>query len=297
MRFIFIVSTYGDKKRAEFLRLSKSIVKQSVFSKEILVIHIIQGSSQKYFELYASHFFASKISYLAISDLGVGLSRARNIALDTIYKNKYYSSPCYLFFSDDDCFYPDNFLKIFKRIRSSKDDLDIGIAGLVMDETRSYALPYSNEIGNHTLQISRITKNISSINFGISYNEIRFDENFGINSIFNSSEEFDYVYQRIKNGTKFHYDSDLIVYHPDPKKIKTTVFTFKFFQNSIGVGAFFAKNFHLYSLYYVFLQPIFSFIKRLLLLDMKGVIISLFSIYARPYGFIKFLIFRLKKIC
>lgn len=285
MTYVFVISTYGSNRTDKFSRLINSIKEQSSPSWNILIVHVIQGRECLYFDIGRSIQHPT-LRYIGSSDLGVGLSRGRNIALDILKDEKIDLSSCMVFFSDDDCFYPSNFIKIFRRIQDGNHNM--AIAGLVLDETGSYALSYSSEKGRHAITKRRIFRNISSINFGVPYDDTRFDETFGIGGDFNSCEEFDYIFRRLSNGLEMRYDSNLFVYHPDIEFLTYNIFLSKVFYNSIGHGAYFRKHFGLESIYYVFFNPLLSILKNLILLSFKNSLASFIGFFGRIYGFYKF---------
>jgi|GEM_PF-4877881 len=283
MTYIFIISTFGSARDEQFVRLINSIEGQSNPGWDILIIHVLQGKEYRYFDIGCS-IQCSNVQYIAASDLGIGLSRGRNIGLDILESTNTNLDYCTLFFSDDDCFYPAAFIETFREIQSGNDKL--AVAGLVLDESGSYALGYSSERGEHFVTRRKIFRNISSVNFGVPYNDFRFDEDFGIGANYYSCEEFDYVLRRLSNGLVMRYNSDLFVCHPDmTKTLSYKVFLLKVFKNSIGHGAYFRKNFGVDSFYYVFVNPFLSSVKNLCLLDYKNVTGAFVGFFGRVFGF------------
>ena len=282
MTYVFIISTFGSARAQQFDRLIDSIEEQSSPHWKILIIHVMQGKECRYFNKGCS-IQSSNVQYIVACDPGIGLSRGRNICLDILETTNTNLDDCTLFFSDDDCFYPSDFIETFREIQSGNDHLSV--AGLVMDESGSYALSYSSERGEHFVTARQVFRNISSINFGVPYSDLRFDENLGAGTNHFSCEEFDYVFRRLSGGLVIRYNSDLMVFHPDLKTLSYKVFLRKVFNNSIGHGAYFRKHLSAVSFYYIFVNPFLSVIKRLFLLDYKNAIGSFVGFFGRVFGF------------
>lgn len=285
MNYVFILSTLGSSRCEQLARLFESIRIQTVPQDEIAVIHCMQGRDTNYFEIGLSYFEAS-VKYIPICDLEYGLSRGRNLALEALRSSNIDTDETILFFCDDDCFYPADFLATFTLIKDKQKNT--GLAGIVMDESDSYALSYASHVGTHYISEPLIFRDISSINFGVPYSTDDFDENFGIGAKFPSCEEFDYIRRRIKKGLKMKYDSTLRVFHPDIYYKDLSSYLLKVFVNSQGHGAYFKKYLNIFSIYFVFLQPILSVAKHLIKLDLKNSLASFFGWFGRIYGFIIF---------
>lgn len=280
MNFVFVLSTIGSTKLKELERLIDSINSLKIpLNVKLSLFHNSQGKNNQYF-YYIKEYLSKNVDYICTSDLGKGLSRGRNNALDCI--DLYFSDKDLIFFfPDDDCFYPENFLIKFLQIKGQKYQL---VAGAIYDETKTKQLSYTKSKKTISINNSKdVFRNLSSISFGICYTKNRFDESFGIGSKFNSSEEFDFILKAIKDNSKCIYDPSLKIFHPDPEKIDDL--KHKVFRNSIGHGAFFFKYLNIYSIYFVFLQPFLSFFKYSLFFDKKNMINAIYSLFGRVKGF------------
>ena len=143
-----------------------------------------------------------------------GLSRARNVALETV-------SADLVAFPDDDCAYPDDLLERIARRFADRPDLD-GLSGGAEDASgaRSDRWPARaarvtpatvwNSANSHTLFLRRPT--VDRVG--------RFDEALGLGSgtPWHSGEEIDFLVRALRTGATVEYDPSFVVLHPRPAR-------------------------------------------------------------------------------
>ena len=137
----------------------------------------------------------------------IGLSEARNLLIDYISPKK----ESIIGFPDDDCWYPEKFF--FQLLSKKKlpvimtnvfDPISINRYG-----TRSYKSKYN-------LSFLSSLKNAISVNIFLDFDcisGIKFNENFGIGTVYGSGEESIFISQVVKKGIKTQYEGSLLVYH------------------------------------------------------------------------------------
>lgn len=138
------------------------------------------------------------------------LSSARNIGLKYLYGSNL--KPDYIFFPDDDNYYPPNFFIdiINKKINNSFIFKSLNIEDYLPQ--KEYSVTNVNNINNvngHVLSISGA--------FALKYEDIKddfyFDENLGVGAKYGSSEDVD-LYFYIINKKNFVFQEDFFIYHP-----------------------------------------------------------------------------------
>lgn len=287
MKFNLIIASKGDKVFCLDL-LFASLYKQRKRN-EIRIYFVDQNRDNrneaiinkwnKYFDI------------VFISDLGVGLSRARNVGLNALYSHDISVTDVVLF-PDDDCMFCEDF---FSKIGQYFNDETIyGVYYRVFDvENSDLELAYTAKLNPDRLDLQNVFSSITSINFIHRLNKFaRFDEDFGLGGKFNSSEEILYVSQLLKKGFQFKYLDDVKILHPNPDSSDTTKALYKkVWNNSIGHGALAGRLWRLgavtASIHILLISPLGRIFVSTLMLDSKGAKIGLIYLLRRWYGYWK----------
>ena len=288
MIFTLIVGTKGPKK--ECLQRFFCSIPMQVKAAKIEIILVDQNNNQEHQAFYSE--WSERLNLKVFYDSGVGLSRARNIGLQSL--NIGHNDNRWLLFPDDDCEYPSEFFsKLLSKIKETSAD---GFYFRVMSsENPEIELAYTKRLNKRKLTQNSIFSSITSINFSHRYlHGAVFDNSLGIGAEFFSSEEMDYVSNLIETGFKFEYAEDITVQHPDHSLDKFEALASKVWFNSLGHGAFAAKMFKRGVVYVPFYLLLIAPISRILLstvkLELKLSILGVITLIRRITGFVRYLI-------
>jgi hypothetical protein len=112
----------------------------------------------------------------------------------------------------------------------------------------------------------------------------RFDERFGVGSIYGAYEDTDFVFCSVISGSVL-YNPKIQVLHPDePTSAKSRR---KNFSYGIGFGAFIAKNLSFQNCFLlagVVIYHALQSVKSILLLDLGSAMASAIAFISRPIG-------------
>ncbi len=217
-----------------------------------------------------------------------GLSLSRNIGIDA-------SSFDYLIFFDDDVVIAKNyFLELFYML-STKEYLD-SFTGKIL--TVEKEIPYSRyqQSLSKWLNLNSFDQVLSS-GTGFSSNYIKdvgkFDECFGLGSVYGGSEEGDLIIRGLINKKRIFYNSSLISYHPEEKG--SLSFSWNRFRRGFnygkGRGALIKKHIKFLNHLIIiknFGNPLLGFLYNLLGLNLNLSCENLGSFFGRIYGYKKY---------
>ena len=245
------MATYGRSKEIEKFLIS--LRNQTYKNFELIVID--QNEDDRAYEIIKKFENEFKIIYLKVNFKG--LSKARNYGLN-------YVSGDIIAFPDDDCEYPNNLLE---NVKSFFDNNNFEIlSGMAIDKENN-----KESIGRWLKKSKRM--NIinfmrvcpSACLFIKTKEKLDFDENFGVNSKYPSSEEMDLVFRLLKKGYKGYFERNIFIYHPYKEDSKERAYYY-----GIGMGAFFRK--HLKNN----LKLIIPFVENLIIRPIGGMILNVF---------------------
>jgi hypothetical protein len=284
MKFNLILASKGDK--VAFLDLLFASLSKQKGENELKIYFVDQNRDSRNEAIIKK--WNGHLNIVFICDLGIGLSRARNVGLDALYYDNVSGDELVLF-PDDDCVFCEDF---FSKITCHFCDPSIyGVYYRVFDVADpNLELAYTSKLNSACLDFKSLFASITSINFihRVAI-DARFDEDFGLGGKFKSSEEILYIAHFLKNGFSFKYLKEVKILHPN---LDTTVSTnelyHKVWHNSVGHGALAGKLGRLgafkASVYILLISPIGRIIVSTLLLDIKGARIGLIYLVRRWYG-------------
>jgi glycosyltransferase involved in cell wall biosynthesis len=251
MKFSLIMATYGRSNEIENFLIS--LKNQTYKNFELIVID--QNEDDKAYKIIKK--FENDINIIYLKVNFKGLSKARNYGLN-------YASGQIIAFPDDDCEYPSNLLENVKNFFENN-DFEI-FCVLAIDKFKS-----KESLGRWFKK----SKKINIINFMRvcpspclfirKKEKLEFDENFGINSKFYSSEETDLVFRLLKKGYKGYFERKIFIYHPYKEDSKERAYYY-----GIGMGAFFRK--HLKNDF----RLVIPFVENLIIRPIGGMILNVF---------------------
>jgi len=245
------MATYGRSKEIEKFLIS--LRNQTYKNFELIVID--QNEDDRAYEIIKKFENEFKIIYLKVNFKG--LSKARNYGLN-------YISGDIIAFPDDDCEYPNNLLENVKSFFENN-NFEI-LSGMAIDKENN-----KESLGRWLKK----SKRMNIINFMRvcpspclfikTKEKLDFDENFGVNSKYPSSEEMDLVFRLLKKGYKGYFERNIFIYHPYKEDSKERAYYY-----GIGMGAFFRK--HLKNN----LKLIIPFVENLIIRPIGGMILNVF---------------------
>jgi glycosyltransferase involved in cell wall biosynthesis len=251
MKFSLIMATYGRSNEIENFLIS--LKNQTYKNFELIVID--QNEDDKAYKIIKK--FQNDINIIYLKVDFKGLSKARNYGLN-------YASGEVIAFPDDDCEYPNDLLENVKNFFENN-DFEI-FCVLAIDKFKS-----KESLGRWFKK----SKKINIINFMRvcpspclfirTKEKLEFDENFGINSKFYSSEEMDLVFRLLKRGYKGYFERKIFIYHPYKEDSKERAYYY-----GIGMGAFFRK--HLKNDF----RLVIPFVENLIIRPIGGMILNVF---------------------
>lgn len=235
MKFSLILCTIGRDKEVEDFLIS--LINQSYKNYELIIVDQNKDNRAKnIIERYKDKL--TNIIYFKVDFKG--LSRARNFGL-------LHTSGDIIAFPDDDCKYPENVLLEIKN-RFLLDKVDF-LSCISMDEILNVESNGRWEKNKMIIKKNILLRTCTSYTIFVKIDciksrGIRFDERLGVgaDTLFQSAEEMDFVYQLLLAGCKGVYYPELYIYHPlkvleyNNETIKRAYFY------AMGLGAFFKKN-------------------------------------------------------
>ena len=223
-RISILVPTIGERKNG-LRRLLDSLIRQDYDNLEVIIIgQDHQTTIQKVCDPYSD-----KIDIILVPTEQKGLSKARNIGLDT-------ATGDIVLLSDDDCWYKDNALKTINHFFEDNPDTDILLTQIYDPiENISY-----KEYPKEYIKIKRVTSLLSKSSIEIAFRRerlaLKFDELFGLGGKYIAGEENDFLIRAFRNKKNIEYMPIVTVYHR--KKIRRET---KY--QLIAKGALYSKNF------------------------------------------------------
>jgi glycosyltransferase involved in cell wall biosynthesis len=227
MKFSLIMGTYG---RAEVIRhFLNSLNEQTYRDFELIIID--QNPDNHVAQICEPYMGELKINILRTDKRG--LARARNIGLSHICGD-------IIAFPDDDCQYPPELLSNVHEFFLNNPNYSI-LTTSAFDKKKSQCYSwFCKEPGE--LEAKKILRMCTSFGIFIKRNTslIRFDEQFGVGSLFGSAEEVDYVLRLLQKGNRGYYQSNFQVYH-NQRDIEN-MSSKEVYQYSLGLGAYLKKH-------------------------------------------------------
>lgn len=284
MKFNLILASKGEKVACLDM-LFKSLSEQK--GKNKLKIYFVDQNRDNRNDALIRK-WNGHLDIVFICDLGIGLSRARNVGLDALYCDNVSGDELVLF-PDDDCVFCEDF---FSKITCHfYDPSTYGVYYRVFDVADpNLELAYTSKLNTARLDLRSLFASITSINFIHRVaKDARFDEDFGLGGKFKSSEEILYIAHFLRDGFSFKYLNEVKILHPNlDTSASTNELYQKVWQNSVGHGALAGKLSRLgafkASIYILLISPIGRIVVSTLKLDMKGAGIGLIYLVRRWYG-------------
>jgi glycosyltransferase involved in cell wall biosynthesis len=202
-----IIPTLGQREQ-ELFRLLESLMNQTYKEIELIVV------SQDNHELVEAALNRYPLPYKHLKTEEKGLSMARNKGLLQI-------SGEYVTFSDDDCWYPaDGLQKVMDTFEANplKDTICFKIYDPFLQEDYKR---YPNKANDNITGIDFLRKSSIEIfakSSCFKEESIRFDERFGLGSLYKSGEENIILNDLKKSGYKIAYEPSVVVYHKKREK-------------------------------------------------------------------------------
>jgi hypothetical protein len=227
-------------------------IDDNIINIELLLIVVSQDCSISYIpenELF---------SIIYLNEKKMGLSKARNIALDYL-KNKNISSD-YIMFPDDDS----SFDKFFFINYTQVVDLENNFVTPIYNVNSKDLYIGKKGINKKQIKINdfKLIGSPNQIVLFEKYKEnIYFDEELGVGSKYGSSEDLDFFIRLNKKGANFVYSDNIYSYHPKKtdfyqnKKLKDVILRFKNYSNGFALIIF---RYKLYGFIFPFLTRSFA---------------------------------------
>ena len=199
-KFSLVLATVGRKDAVSIFL--KSIASQSYAIDSIEIVLVDQNTDNSLDEIVFDYKKSLNINHVKSNTLG--LSHNRNIGLELC-------SGEIICFPDDDCEYPSDILQNVEEIFSSG-RVDIAL-GRIWDN--KLAIPAIRLWPKMPVELNNFNfyRLTSSITLFTRNKSLRFDERFGLGSMYGSNEDVIYVYKHLLNGYIGLYDPKIVVYH------------------------------------------------------------------------------------
>jgi glycosyltransferase involved in cell wall biosynthesis len=263
MKFSLIMATYGRGNEIENFLIS--LKNQTYKNFELIVID--QNEDDKAYKIIKK--FQNDINIIYLKVDFKGLSKARNYGLN-------YASGEVIAFPDDDCEYPSNLLENVKNFFENNNfEIFCVLAIDKFKSKESLGRWFKKSKKMNIINFMRVCP--SPCLFIRTKEKLEFDENFGINSKFYSSEEMDLVFRLLKKGYKGYFERKIFIYHPYKEDSKERAYYY-----GIGMGAFFRK--HLKNDF----RLVIPFVENLIIRPIGGMILNVFrkeKFLKNYYGF------------
>ncbi|MCY9821475.1 glycosyltransferase family A protein [Aeromonas media] len=205
------------------ISLAVSTYKDSIFGIEnifskiydqcelIVVVHQLDGECDKLeYSTYKASLEKAYSKIKIITDIGKGLSRSRNIALEFI-KGR---AVDYIFLSDDDnVFIADGVKKTIEY--NNINSIDVSISKILTDTGKDF-----KNYNGRSVVTKRKLASVSSLEICLSVPFVRrmklkFDEDFGLGAKYPSCEEFIFLVDALKCGANIRYVDEYINIHTE----------------------------------------------------------------------------------
>ena len=289
MKFNLIIASKGDK--VAYLDSLFASLSEQQGENELRIYFVDQNRDDRNEVIIKKWSFYLDIVF--ICDLGIGLSRARNVGLDALYRDNV-SFEDVVLFPDDDCVFCEDF---FSKIGLHFSDPSIdGVYYRVFDVADpNLELAYTSKLDTSCLNLKSVFASITSINFIHRLSvRARFDEDFGLGGKFKSSEEILYIAQLLIKEFIFKYINGVKILHPNlDSSVSTKELYKKVWNNSVGHGALAGQLGRLgaykASIYILLVGPLGRIIASTLMLDIKGAKIGVIYLLRRWHGFWAFI--------
>ncbi len=197
-----LLSTIDDR-----IFQTENILSGNIADSEYIIVHQITDALKApiYRDFYNRF---SSPAYVFIQQFAKGTGKSRNCALD-IAKGEL------LYICDDDVTLKDNFATSVINAAYKHKDADIYTFMIENTEGLSYK-KYFRNIRRHTLKTTARVSNVEMVirkKFSDS-SGVRFDERFGLGTIFNTGEEFVFLADALKKNARILFIPEYIVVHP-----------------------------------------------------------------------------------
>jgi glycosyltransferase involved in cell wall biosynthesis len=245
------MATYGRGNEIENFLIS--LKNQTYKNFELIVID--QNEDDKAYKIIKK--FQNDINIIYLKVDFKGLSKARNYGLN-------YAPGEVIAFPDDDCEYPNDLLENVKNFFENNDfEIFCVLAVDKFKNKESLGRWFKKSKKINIINFMRVCP--SPCLFIRTKEKLEFDENFGINSKFYSSEEMDLVFRLLKKGYKGYFERKIFIYHPYKEDSKERAYYY-----GIGMGAFFKK--HLKNDF----RLVIPFVENLIIRPIGGMILNVF---------------------
>lgn len=289
MKFSLVLGTYnsGDEQLEKFII---SLSSQSNKNYELVIVD--QNNDERVKRIIDKYINEiGKVQQIKIKEKG--LSKARNIGLN-------YVKGEILAFPDDDCEYPPELLTKVEGIFKRDTGLSI-LSGKCIDKNSYEESNVKWRKNSCAIKSSNMFKTANSISLFIKrscFEYTKFDEFFGVGSIFGSAEETDLLYRLIYHNYKGIYDPSILVYHP-----AESIGLNRLYNYGLGLGAFFRKHISINDLplfkeciRLMIIRPIGGILLSLMVFNMKNLLLYLSILKGRWFGFFKYNKYKRQKI-
>lgn len=231
IKFSVLIATLN---RPEILKTCvKCLLNQTYDNYEII---IIDQSDKEYRDDSVAE-TDSRINYIHIDEKG--LSHARNVGLHYVTGN-------YVCLIDDDALYDKNYLKesseIIKKIEP------IVLVGMLIDPVTKKS---ASNLNDCKISWKNVIKGLRSACMIIETNflkTVKFDEKFGIGSVYGSGEETDILMNALYCNKAIYFTRAIKMYHIDPSIEEIPLN--KIASYAFGAGALFRKTVKNYSFFW-----------------------------------------------
>lgn len=226
MKFSLIIPTLGERPM-ELNRLLQSLQRQQFKDFEIIVVsqdnhETVSRILQEFPDIQSEHLTMDV----------KGLSKARNKGLKFVKGE-------IVILSDDDCWYPDNGLKIISDAFLSEPKIDVLLTQILDPDSGQLYKNYSDQPQWITSKLNLMSRSSIEIAFRIKeMTQPFFDELFGIGSIYACGEEVDFLLQNYKSNS-IYYLPEITVFHKRKNKGSSEA-------QIVAKGAVYAKNYPAY---------------------------------------------------
>lgn len=240
IKLLFITTTIKSSDSEKNLNMLYDSIRKNFNDKkyETICYLLIQNDKEKCrLELN------SEVVKFSINET-ISLSEARNYLLNE-FKNSKNNNCNYIFFPDDDCWYPNLNLRDIVDYMVKK-DVELLITKYRFDGHEKLAEKNITEGFSKKMMNSS-----SSITIMVKYNLfehfMKFDEQYGLGAINVGGEDLDYFLSLVVNSKKSHFIDSYLIGHPD----KSTVNKIKYYFGSLSVLKKHKNNkFYIKILYY-----------------------------------------------
>ncbi len=157
----------------------------------------------------------------------VSLSKARNILIKNVFENENLNDFDYIGFPDDDCWYTDDFWKVFSEVSTSNS------VDLFYTKFGSEPVKFERSLNSHSTLclINNASSNTAIYHINIFKQLKFFDESLGVGTKNNGGEDTDFAVRALLISKNCYYHDDVIVGHRDP----LPEFRYRYFKGTFYV--------------------------------------------------------------